>query len=266
MLFVAGPAMALDFGYSYSPSSYSDSTGNVTTNVNSFHATGVIWGSATGYNYAGGQALTVLDGITITTPAGTGLINGGSTQNIGQAVGGFEFVVSGIAGALAGTKGDVSQWSTNGSNISTVSITGSAGSIADQSSAAGFAGVDATLSGGIGSFTGDSQVVGNTYSYSYKGTDGDMRFVGTASGVGNSASTVTTGNYGSGYAGGNGATNGQSNISGGLGFTSGVYAGQFSYSGNGAGNVAGGSMSSIQTLQNGAVYGTSTNVSVNVGP
>jgi hypothetical protein len=168
-----------------------------------------------------------------------------------------------MTGALAGTKGDVSQQSNNWSNIT--GTNGVAGSQASQNSAAGFAGADAALLIGknkgpdTGAFTGDSWVSGETYSYSYKGPG----YIGTVSGAGNSAETIITGNFGTQYAGGSGQTSGGSSIDGNKGSTSGAYAGQFSYSGNGSGNVAGYSQSSFNSLPNGGVYGTSSGVSVN---
>ena len=267
MLFVASNAFALNVGLSYGNSNYNNSTGNVTTGTNSFHGVGVLfYGSATGSNYAGGQALTTNNQTIFTQPL-PGNVTGGATQNSGAAYGGFTFNISGLAGAVAGTSGNVSQWSINNSNTggSIIGATGSAGSYATQNSAAGFIGANAALFNGNCNFNAASLVAGGTYSYSYKGIDPNgIAFVGTTSGAGNSANTTTTGNYGCGYAGGNGSTSGGSAINGTNGSTSGTYGGQFSYSGNGTGNVAGGSVSTYTALPNGATYGTQTSISVNV--
>ena len=277
MVVFAMPAMAWspDIGYTYGDSNYSDSTSNVNTATDSFHGAGVLFfGHAEGSNYAGGQALTTLDSITLTgLPAGTNLltIKGGSTLNFGEAMGGFTFDIGGLAGAVAGTKGDVDQWSSNDSSVIGFR---SAGSDATQNSAAGFTGANAALFCGDADFKANSLVEGDTFSYTYVGAHKDAgintMWAGTASGASNSANTTTTGKYGSGYAGGDGSISGHSAY--GVnprpweknGSTSGMYAGQFSYSGNGSGNVAGSSMSYQTTLPNGAIYGTHTSISVNV--
>lgn len=280
MVLMAVPAFAWDLGYSISGSHYDADTSGVSTHTDSFHAVGILGsGSATGENWAGGQALT-----THIYPFGGPLGDtqfGGATQNFGEAIGGFSFeiktgnknflwIIPPMAGALAGTKGDVSQESTNWSHIS--GFNGTANSNASQDSAAGFVGGDAGLLIGknksdTGAFSGDSVVNGYTYSYSYKGIDGNTRFIGTMSGAGNSANTLITGGFGSGYAGGNGQTSGGSFVESttpGVGSSSGMYAGHFSYSGNGWGNVAGYSQSYGTTLPHGAIFGTSSGVSVNV--
>jgi len=263
------PAFAGGLGYSWSHSEFDKSTSGVTTNTDSFHAVGVLGsGSAIGSNYAGGQAVT-----THIYPFSDFLGDvqfGKATQNFGETIGGFEFSIETgnkgwlpIAGAIAGTKGDVSQWSDNWSNIT--GLNGVAGSQASQGSAAGFVGADAALLIGknksdTGAFTGDSVVGGETYSYSYKGPG----YIGTVSGAGNSAETIITGNFGSGYAGGNGQTSGGSSINSDKGSTFGAYAGQFSYSGNGWGNAAGYSQSYHTQLTHGSIFGTSSGVSVNM--
>lgn len=286
IVLMSTPAVALDFGYSISSSEYSQSTSNVTTNASSYHGIGVVGsGSAEGSNWAGGQASTIYNGITITPPSGTVSVKGGSTENFGEALGGFEFSIQTgnknflffippVAGAIAGSEGSVEQWSNNASTI--VAAHGAASSGASQSSSAGFNGSGASLLIGknkgpvTGSFTGDSLVEGYTYSYSYKGRTGDTIFVGTASGAGNSAETIITGT-GSGYASGSGQTSGGSAINSVVGnnhaplygSTSGMYAGQFSYNGNGSGSVSGYSISFNTSLPNGGVFGTSTGISVN---
>ena len=257
LLFIfAVPAMAWDFGYNYSNSNYADSSnpvGNVNTNTDSFYGGAVLfYGHANGGAYAGGQAYTDID------------LN--STYNFGEAIGSFNFNTGGWAGAVAGTKGDVDQYSYNASLVADF---GSAESAATQGSAAGFAGADIGLGNDSGSFTGDSWVTGYTASSSYKDIIrtvkwNDTTLVGTQSVAWNNATTVLDGNYGCGYAGGNGAISGQSAIDYWDGSTSGMYAGQFSYNGNGSGSVAGVSVSSYQSLAHGAVYGTQTSISVNV--
>jgi len=280
LMLMAVPAFALDLGYSISSSDFDKSTGNstsgVATSTDSFHAVGVLGsGTISGNNFAGGQAVT-----THTPPfiPGGWIENGNGTQNFGEAIGGFDFsiktgnknflwVIPPVAGAIAGTKGDVSQWSDNWSNIS--GFNGVAGSQASQGSAAGFIGADAALLIGknkgpvTGLFTGDSVVNGYSFSISYKGQIGDTKYIGAESGAGNSAETIITGGIGSGYAGGNGQTSGQSSIDGTHGFTSGVYSGQFSYSGNGSGNVFGYTQSYNTQLPHGAIFGTSSGVSIN---
>jgi hypothetical protein len=283
VLAMAIPAMAWDIGYSISNSDFGVNTPNVQTNTDSFHAIGVLGsGSVGGENWAGGQAVTTHD-IMFTPPVGF-VANGNATQNFGEAIGGFNYsiqtgnknflwIVPPMAGAIAGTKGDVSQGSVDGSGIAApLPKIGSAGSIASQNSAAGFIGADADLLIGknkgpaTGAFSGDSVVNGYTYSYSYRGMEGNTGYIGTVSGAGNSANTIISGSVGSDYAGGSGQTSGGSSITSqvGHGSTSGVYAGQFSYQGNGFGNVAGYSQSYGTTLPHGAVFGTSSGVSVNV--
>jgi len=289
MLFVAGPALAWDIdsiGLSGGSSEWNQSTGNVTTGTNSFHGVGVLGsGSVDGANHAGGQAVTTHDNVFV---GSVGTLHGGATQNFGQAIGDFSysietgdkkfrvwfFEINPMAGAIAGTKGDVSQWSADGSQIdagpSPSGVTGLAGSCAIQNSAAGFVGIDGAFILGknlgpvTGSFIGNSVVIGETYSYSYKGIDSGVKYIGTMSGAANSANTDLTGNYGSGYAYGSGATQGYSAISTVNGSTSGMYTGKFSYSGNGYGNVSGYSVSTYQNLTNGGIVGTQTGVSVNI--
>ena len=115
-----------------------------------------------------------------------------------------------------------------------------------------------------GAFTGNSVVTGETYSTSYKINGPETRFMGTASGASNSADTTLTGGFGCGYAGGQGQISGQSAIAVPGASTSGIYAGQFSYQGNGSGNVSGFSESYKTTLTYGQVVGTRTGISVNV--
>jgi len=288
VLIMITPSLALDVGYSLSESNFGATTGNVTSNTDSFHAVGVLGsGSASGGNYAGGQAVTTHIIPTVTLP-GVGSINQSATQNFGSAIGGFDysiqtgnknflFFIPPMAGAIAGTKGDVSQWSSDGTSIFGTSPTGfgTAGSFASQGSGAGFVGADADLLIGknkgpiTGLFTGESEVGGYTYSNSWKGIDGNTKYVGTESGAGNYANTIITGGIGCGYAYGSGQTSGQSqlvNTVPGYGSTSGMYSGQFSYQGNGFGNVAGYSQSYGTAIPNGAVFGTRTAISVNVGP
>jgi hypothetical protein len=264
---------AWNIGYSYSYSNWDQNTGNVVNNVDSFHGVGVFIGSAEGSNYAGGQAITTHDNEFI---GDVGVLTGGATQNSGQALGGFSYDLETgfLAGAIAGTKGDVSQQSTDGSIIrgSAFDATGFAGSCATQNSAAGFAGADVALVGfgndTSGSFDGNSVIDGSTYSYSYKGinidgnTGYETGYVGTVSGAYNSADTTITGNYGCGYAGGNGATAGQSSINSVNGSTHGAYAGHFSYTGNGSGSVDGSSVSTYTQLPYGGIVGTHTSINV----
>jgi len=300
VVLMATPAMAWNLGYSFSSSDYSQTSsgwvgpgtsGGVTTNTDSFHAVGVLGsGTVFGSNYSGGYAVTTNIN-PISAPPGQDPNPGGhewnATQNSGGAVGGFSYsiqtgsknflwIIPPVAGGIGGTKGDVSQWSADGSNVIGLSG-GLTGSYASQNSAAGFCGADADLLIGkdkspvTGLFTGNSLVNGGTYSYSYRGNDGlGTKFIGTESGAGNSANTIITGGIGSGYAGGNGQTFGGSSINPtGLppsvhASTSGMYAGQFSYSGNGNGNVAGYSQSYGTAIPYGYVFGTYSGVSVNM--
>ena len=264
LILIASAAFACDLTYSGSTSNWNQNTSNVITNTNSFHSVGTLFhGSSEGSNYAGGQALTTHNNVFM-PPNGSNALNGNATQNFGEALGGFTYSISGLSGAIAGTKGDVSQWSKDTSNISLISLDGSSKSHAIQNSNAGFIGGDAALGNRSGSFTGSSVVNGGTYSYSHKGIDNGVKFVGTASGAGNSTNTNITGNYGHGYAYGNSAIKGKSFINAPNGSTSGMYTGHFSYKGNGSGNVAGSSVSSYQALPNGGIVGTYTNVNINV--
>jgi hypothetical protein len=284
VLAMAMPAMAWNLGYTYNYSDFDMNTSNVKTDTDSFMAGGVLGsGQALGSSYAGGQAFTAhLPAYTI--PGA----NGGATQNFGEALGGFSYdiktgnknflwVIPPVAGAIGGTKGDVSQWSKDHSFmfvLGTPSGFGMAGSCAFQESGAGFIGADADLligknKGAIGSFTGDSVVWGNTYSYSYKGMIGDplglnTKYIGTLSGAENGADTLITGGIGTGYAFGRGQTSGFSTIQNPLGSTAGFYSGQFSYCGNGSGNVSGYSESYRTLLPAGQIVGTSSGVRVNV--
>ena len=279
VMMVAPASFALDLGYSGGSSHYGDNTPGVTTQTDSFHLVGIIGsGSATGSNYAGGQALTTTIN-PVSAPTGEIANDWNATQNSGEAIGGFNYSIQTgnknflgfippMAGAIAGTKGDVSQESTDGSYIP--GVNGAAGSLAVQESEAGFIGADADLLFGknkgpvLGSFTGDSVVVGETYSYSYNGQNGATDYIGTVSGAWNLAGTTITGGVGSDYAGGDGRIVGGSYITTPNASTNGQYGGQFSFTGNGAGSVVGYSESFRTLLTNGAVVGTRTGISVNV--
>lgn len=285
---LSAPAMAVNLGYTYNYSDFNNHSSGVSSDVDSFMAGGVLGsGYANGSSLAGGWAITTHLNVAPTFPLGF-IFYGNATQNDGAAIGGFDYkiatgnknflwIIPPIAGAIAGTEGEVCQRSSDGSIIFSFSGTGFgvAGSQASQHSSAGFIGADADLLIGknqgplTGSFLGTSLVLGETYSYSYKGQIDGTKFIGTLSGAGNSSNTTILGGNGFGWAGGSGQTSGGSaivNFNPGLGSTSGHYSGQFSYNGNGYGNAAGYSQSYVTALPGGAIFGTHSGVSVNVGP